>query len=82
MEGVDYDLNNLTQVWLKTNKQDGDLVAMAQRGVCQPAYEPGPYSPYTEGLVEKFCDWYIGRMAAHMMPVPMPKRAARRSKSV
>ncbi len=36
VEGVDYDLNNLTQVWLKTNKQDGDLVAMAQRGVCQP----------------------------------------------
>ncbi len=82
VEGVDYDLNNLTQVWLKTNKQDGDLVAMAQRGVRQPAYEPGPYSPYTEGLVEKFCDWYIGRMAAHMMPVPMPKRAARRSKAV
>jgi Rieske 2Fe-2S family protein len=27
------------------------------------AYEPGPYSPFTEGLVEKFCDWYIGRLA-------------------
>ena len=76
VEGVDYDLNNLTQVWLKTNKQDGDLVAMAQRGVRQPAYQPGPYSPYTEELVEKFCDWYIGRMAAHMLPGREPGGAA------
>ena len=53
---------------------------MAQRGVRQPAYEPGPYSPYTEGLVEKFCDWYIGRMAAHMLPVPK-RAAARRSRA-
>jgi glycine betaine catabolism A len=79
VEGVDYDLNNLTQVWLKTNKQDGDLVGMAQRGVRQPAYEPGPYSPYTEGLVEKFCDWYIGRLAAQLLPAP--KARARRSRT-
>jgi glycine betaine monooxygenase A len=70
VEGVDYDLDNLTQVWLLTNKQDGDLVAMAQAGVRQPGYEPGPYSPYTEELVEKFCDWYVGRMSAHLYPVP------------
>jgi glycine betaine monooxygenase A len=76
VEGVDYELENLTTVWLKTNKQDGDLVGIAQRGVRQPAYEPGPYSPYTEGLVEKFCDWYIGRMA-HLLPVPKRVRRSR-----
>jgi glycine betaine catabolism A len=68
VEGVDYDLDNLTKVWLLTNKQDGDLVAMAQAGVRQPGYQPGPYSPYTEELVEKFCDWYVGRMSAHLFP--------------
>ena len=77
--GVDYDPGNLTKVWLLTNKQDGDLVGMAQRGVRQPAYEPGPYSPYTESLVEKFCDWYIGRMSAHMPPAPTGR--TRRSKA-
>jgi Rieske 2Fe-2S family protein len=34
--------------------------------VQSPAYEPGPYSPNTEMLVEKFCNWYVGRMAAHL----------------
>ena len=29
-------------------------------------FEPGPYSPYTEGLVEKFSDWYVQRLAAHV----------------
>lgn len=70
VEGVDYDLDNLTKVWLLTNKQDGDLVGMAQSGVRQPGYEPGPYSPFTEGLVEKFCDWYVGRLSAHLRPQP------------
>jgi Rieske 2Fe-2S family protein len=66
VEGVDYDLKTLTEVWIATNRQDGELVGMAQSGVRSPAYEPGPYSPYTEGLVEKFCSWYVGRMAAHL----------------
>jgi Rieske 2Fe-2S family protein len=77
VEGVDYDFDKLTEVWLMTNKQDGDLVAMAQRGAKQPGYQPGPYSPFTEGLVEKFCDWYIGRLSAHLWPVQAvkPKRS-------
>jgi glycine betaine catabolism A len=65
VEGVDYDLKTLTEVWNATNRQDGDLVAIAQAGAVSPAYEPGPYSPHTEGLVEKFCAWYIDRLSAH-----------------
>ena len=34
----------------------------AQTGVESPAYQPGPYSPFTEGLVEKIVEWYIGRL--------------------
>ncbi len=66
VEGVDYDLANLIGVWEATNDQDSELVGFCQQGVASPAYEPGPYSPHTEMLVEKFCNWYIGRMAAHL----------------
>jgi len=61
-EGVDYELDNLTSVWNATNVQDATLVEYAQAGARTPAYEPGPYSPYTETLVEKFCKWYLDRL--------------------
>ncbi|SLN55842.1 Naphthalene 1,2-dioxygenase subunit alpha [Aquimixticola soesokkakensis] len=66
IEGQDYTLDNLTQVWRYTNQQDADLVALAQLGAAQPAYEPGPYSRYTEPHVEAFAAWYIARMAEHL----------------
>ncbi|WP_290871467.1 aromatic ring-hydroxylating dioxygenase subunit alpha [Aquabacterium sp.] len=65
VEGVDYDVANLTKVWNATNEQDRRLVEESQIGVASGAYEPGPYSPYTEELVEKFANWYVGRMRAH-----------------
>ena len=34
------------------------------------AYEPGPYSPHTEGLVEKCTTWYVERLSAHLDPQP------------
>ena len=61
-EGIDYDVDNLTAVWRATNDQDRALVEMSQRGIRSSAYEQGPYSPFTEGLVEKFSAWYIGRL--------------------
>lgn len=64
VEGVDYDIGNLTGVWEATNRQDADLVELAHAGARSPAYEPGPYSPYTEGLVDQFCNWYVSRLAA------------------
>ncbi len=64
VEGVDYDLANLTAVWLATNRQDAALVEMTQAGASSLGYQPGPYSPFTEGLVEEFCTWYVERMAA------------------
>ena len=63
-EGVDYTLDNLTAVWNATNDQDRRLVEESQVGIATGAYEPGPYSPFTEGLVEKFCNWYVGRLSA------------------
>jgi Rieske 2Fe-2S family protein len=66
IEGVDYDLDRLTSVWLATNDQDSSLVERAHLGVRSPAYEPGPYSPFTEGLVDKFTTWYLARLKAEL----------------
>jgi Rieske 2Fe-2S family protein len=63
VEGVDYDVDRMTSVWVATNNQDSALVERTQQGVNSIAYEPGPYSPFTEGLVEKFSDWYIRRLS-------------------
>jgi glycine betaine catabolism A len=62
VEGVDYQVDRLTSVWTATNSQDGALVERAQQGIGSAAYEPGPYSPFTEGLVEDFCLWYLARL--------------------
>jgi Rieske 2Fe-2S family protein len=66
VEGVDYDIKRLSEVWRATNKQDSNLVERTQRGVNSDRYEPGPYSPYTEELVEKFTNWYIQRLEVAM----------------
>lgn len=62
VEGVDYDLDTLTEVWRATNEQDGVLVGRAQAGVSSPAYEPGPYAP-SEYQVDALVTWYTERLA-------------------
>ncbi|MCF3947700.1 aromatic ring-hydroxylating dioxygenase subunit alpha [Acidiphilium sp. AL] len=68
VEGKDYDLENLIQVWRETNLQDGKLVGLAHAGASSAGYIPGPYSPQTEGQVEDFVAWYIKRLAAFFGP--------------
>ncbi len=58
VEGVDYDLKNLTEVWIATNDQDRILVEQNQLGINSPAYRPGPYSQQHEDGVIQFIDWY------------------------
>jgi Rieske 2Fe-2S family protein len=65
VEGIDYDLDKLTSVWLATTDQDSELVARSQAGIMDPAYVPGPYSPFSETSLDKFATWYIDRMRAH-----------------
>jgi Rieske 2Fe-2S family protein len=61
-EGVDYSLEELTEVWIATNDQDRRIVEENQIGVASPAYEPGPYNPLHEGGVTQFVDWYATTM--------------------
>jgi Rieske 2Fe-2S family protein len=58
VEGIDYDLEHLIEVWAATNKQDGSLAENLQRGIRSIAYTPGPYSQITEQLVSRLIDWY------------------------
>ncbi|MBV9637316.1 MAG: aromatic ring-hydroxylating dioxygenase subunit alpha [Methylobacteriaceae bacterium] len=65
VEGVDYDLDNLTHVWTATNAQDGALVGRAHKGVSSLGYVPGPYSRFTEAYLDGFDTWYVERMTAN-----------------
>jgi Rieske 2Fe-2S family protein len=62
VEGVDYSIEELTEVWLATNDQDRRIVEENQIGVRSPAFEPGPYSPDHEDGVLQFVDWYSETM--------------------
>jgi len=58
IEGVDYDLDTLSHIWLHTNDEDRLIVEENQTGINSPAYIPGPYSELHEGGVIQFLDWY------------------------
>jgi Rieske 2Fe-2S family protein len=62
-EGKDYDVDNLTKVWVATNAQDAQFVEETQRGTASPQYVPGPLNS-TEFMVDRFHRWYDERMRA------------------
>jgi glycine betaine catabolism A len=62
VEGVDYDLKELTEVWTATNEEDRRICQENQIGVTSPAYDPAPYSPVHEGGVTQFVDWYCAHL--------------------
>lgn len=73
VEGVDYQLDELTRVWRATNDQDRRVVQDNQRGIDSPAYEPGPYAPEDESGVEQFVEWYCAAMR-QALPAAEPVR--------
>jgi Rieske 2Fe-2S family protein len=62
VEGEDYEVSRLIQLWSKTNAQDQQLVENNQRGVNGLGYVPGPYSPADEPFVMRFADWYCSKV--------------------
>jgi Rieske 2Fe-2S family protein len=74
VQGVDYDIERLTEVWIATNAQDAELAATNHHGIRSMAYRPGPYAP-SEFMLNHFSEWYANRMAAFIGD-PAPMRAA------
>ena len=62
VEGQDFDIKRLTEVWIATNDEDREVVENNQRGIQSPAYIPGPYSPTHEGGNIQFTNWYADTM--------------------
>ena len=70
VEGVDYDVQKLTEVWINTNDEDRRVVEENQKGIRSPAYEAGPYSPNQEEGVIHFVDWYCQKIQDRLAPLP------------
>jgi len=61
VEGVDYEPESLSALWMTTNSQDKWLAENNQKGVENFGYIPGPYSPQHEQFLLKFVDWYCAQ---------------------
>ncbi len=66
VEGVDYDVAKLRQVWDATNEQDKRLGEENQRGINSVAYQSGPYSETYEFGVINFLDWYSDKLQENL----------------
>lgn len=64
IEGVDYDIDRLTRVWIATNDQDRRLAENNHRGIRSSAYRPGPFAP-TEFMLNSFTNWYAQKLEAY-----------------
>jgi glycine betaine catabolism A len=67
VEGVDYDIRELTGVWLATNAADTRNCQENQIGVTSPAYDPAPYSPVHEAGVTEFVHWYCTHLEGRLL---------------
>ena len=67
VEGVDYDLPRLTEVWKATNESDRRVCQENQIGVNSPVYDPAPYSPVHEDGVMQFVEWYCTHLEERLL---------------
>ncbi|WP_076650301.1 SRPBCC family protein [Pontibaca methylaminivorans] len=68
VEGRDHDLKTLTEVWLYTNDEDGQVVEENQKRALSPACRPGPNSPVQEPGLIQFLGWYAALMVRRLQP--------------
>ncbi len=61
VEGVDYNLDRLTEFWKITGEQDWELCENNFRGIESSHYKPGPYAPVEQDVV-RFVDWYVSNL--------------------
>ncbi|MTH62854.1 aromatic ring-hydroxylating oxygenase subunit alpha [Paracoccus shanxieyensis] len=69
VEGVDYDVARLTEVWAETNNQDRQLAENNHLGIRGRAYRSGPYSDLIEGGTRDFVRWYAENLLGALDPL-------------
>lgn len=69
IEGEDYEVEELIDLWTRTNLQDKELAENNQKGVNSPGFVPGPYSAEAESLALRFTDWYCDTAKAYLADV-------------
>jgi len=60
-EGKDYQLAHLTAFWEITGDQDGQLCENNFKGIESNAYQPGPYGPIEDQVIN-FVDWCVTQL--------------------
>jgi Rieske 2Fe-2S family protein len=63
VEGVDYEIDRLTEVWRATNREDIRLCEGAFRGVRSSRLVPGPLHPEREAAIRSALETYQSMMA-------------------
>jgi glycine betaine catabolism A len=66
VEGQDYTVEELTDLWTRTNLQDKGLAERNHQGVQSLGYTPGPYAADAETLVIRFADWYCEKALSYI----------------
>ncbi len=66
VEGVDYDVGELSQGVAGDNAADTVNCQENQIGVNSPAYDPAPYSPVHEAGVTQFVHWYCTHLEGRL----------------
>lgn len=56
-----FDPTSAVEFWDLTNQQDWGVCELAQRGICDSSYQPGPYSDL-ESVVAAFDRYYLAQM--------------------
>jgi phenylpropionate dioxygenase-like ring-hydroxylating dioxygenase large terminal subunit len=64
-EGVDYDVERLTEFWTATMREDLALCEEVQRGMSMPRYTPGPLNRHYQAGQIGFYAWYEDRLRRH-----------------
>ena len=61
VEGVDYQVDDVTWLWDYTSQEDKRIIELNQLGVNSAFFEPGPYSPM-EIYAQQYSEWYLAAL--------------------
>ncbi len=76
VEGVDYDLAEVTKLWKITGPQDWDICERQQVGISSSRYRPAAYAD-EESWTVSFINWYLGQVGGQTQPLEWEPAAIR-----